>query len=75
MFAGVAAGEYASIAEASRHMTRPSTESFTPSAEAHAVYDELYAEYVRLHDLFGRGGDDAMRNLKRLQARAPRASA
>jgi L-ribulokinase len=68
MFAAVAAGEYASIAEASRQMTRPSTESFAPSAEAHAVYDELYAEYVRLHDLFGRGGDDAMRNLKRLQA-------
>jgi L-ribulokinase len=68
MFAAVAAGEYASIAEASQHMTRPSTERFAPSAEAHAVYDELYAEYVRLHDLFGRGGDDAMRNLKRLQA-------
>jgi L-ribulokinase len=75
MFAAVAAGEYASIADASRHMTRPSTESFTPSPAAQAVYDELYAEYVRLHDLFGRGGDDAMRNLKRLQARAPRASA
>jgi L-ribulokinase len=66
MFAAVAAGEYPSIAEASRHMTRRSTDSFAPSAEAHAVYDELYAEYVRLHDLFGRGGDQAMRNLKRL---------
>ncbi len=69
MFAAVAAGEYPSIADASRHMTRPSTESFTPSVEAQGVYDELYAEYVRLHDLFGRGGDDAMRNLKRLQAK------
>ena len=26
-------------------------------AADHAVYAELYREYVRLHDLFGRGGD------------------
>ena len=34
---------------------------------AGTVYDALYAEYVRLHDLFGRGGDDVMKTLKRLR--------
>jgi L-ribulokinase len=67
MFAAVAAGAYGSITEASQHMVHASTESFQPDAAAHAVYDELYAEYRRLHDLFGRGGDDVMRTLKRLR--------
>jgi hypothetical protein len=31
------------------------------------VYDQLYLEYRRLHDLFGRGGDQVMRNLNRLR--------
>jgi L-ribulokinase len=70
MFAAVAAGEYGSIAEASQHMTRPGSQAFAPAAEAVTVYSELYAEYVRLNDLFGRGGDEVMRNLKRLQAHA-----
>jgi L-ribulokinase len=68
MFAAVAAGEHRSIADAASHMTRPSTEMFAPARDAQAVYEQLYAEYVRLHDLFGRGGDEVMRNIKRLQA-------
>ena len=38
-----------------------------PKPENREAYDVLYGEYVRLHDLFGRGGDDVMRRLKRLQ--------
>ena len=38
-----------------------------PRSEHRAVYDALYGEYLRLHDLFGRGGDDVMKRLKRLQ--------
>jgi L-ribulokinase len=34
------------------------------------VYDQLYAEYLRLHDCFGRGENDAMKRLKRIQAGA-----
>jgi L-ribulokinase len=33
------------------------------------VYDEIYAEYARLHDYFGRGENDAMKRLKALKAR------
>jgi len=42
-------------------------EVYRPNQAHRAVYDQLYAEYVRLHDLFGRGGDDVMRTLKRIQ--------
>src|SRR5471030_3064563 len=70
MHGAVAAGEYGSITDASRRMARASTELFRPTPDAHATYNQLYTEYVRLHDLFGRGGDQAMRTLKRLQAQA-----
>jgi L-ribulokinase len=40
---------------------------FQPRPENRAPYDALYAEYLRLHDLFGRGGDEVMRRLRRLR--------
>jgi len=71
MFGAVAAGAenggYASIVEASRRMAGLRPEVYRPNQAHRAVYDQLYAEYVRLHDLFGRGGDDVMRTLKRIQ--------
>jgi L-ribulokinase len=65
--AGASLGGYDSIAEASRRMARPGAERYVPSPSRHRVYDELYEEYVRLHDLFGRGRGDAMKRLKRIQ--------
>ena len=47
-------------------MTRPPTEVFRPIRDHRSTYDELYLEYLRLHDLFGRT-DPVMRNLKRIQ--------
>ena len=41
-----------------------------PDPAASAVYDELYAEYKRLHDYFGRGENTVMRKLKAIQRRA-----
>ena len=46
--------------------------AYAPDAEASRVYDALYAEYIRLHDLFGRGGCDVMKRLKRIRERAIR---
>ena len=43
------------------------TERYVPNAANAAVYDQLYAEYRRLHDLFGRGEDDAMKRLRTIQ--------
>jgi L-ribulokinase len=72
MFGAVAAGSdgggYDSIVDASRAMAHLADESFVPCAARHEMYDLLYEEYLRLHDLFGRGGDDVMKRLKRLQA-------
>jgi L-ribulokinase len=68
--AGAAAGGYDSIVEASQQMAHLSRRRYRPDPERHAVYDDLYREYARLHDLFGRGGDDVMRHLKRVQQRA-----
>jgi L-ribulokinase len=67
MFAAVAAGAYRSIVEASENMTRPSEELYVPDPGRRSAYEPLYAEYLRLHDLFGRGGDEAMRRLKQIQ--------
>jgi L-ribulokinase len=74
MFAAVAAGADAggheSIVAAARSMAHLSDVRYAPQIEHRETYDLLYGEYVRLHDLFGRGGDDVMRRLKRLQSEA-----
>jgi L-ribulokinase len=71
MFAAVAAGPdaggYGSIEEAARRMARLRDEAFVPNERHRAVYDALYQEYVRLHDLFGRGGDPAVKTLRRIR--------
>jgi L-ribulokinase len=66
--AGTAAGGYADINEASKAMARLRDERFTPIAENKMIYDRLYAEYVTLHDYFGRGANDVMKRLKKLKA-------
>jgi L-ribulokinase len=66
--AGRAAGGYDSIFEASKHMAHLKEETFKPNPETKQVYDQLYAEYLRLHDYFGRGGNDVMKTLKSIKA-------
>jgi L-ribulokinase len=65
--AGAALGGYDSIVDASRRMGQLSDTMYEPNPVHQATYDKLYREYLRLHDLFGRHGDDVMRNLKRIQ--------
>ena len=68
--AGKAAGGYDSIVEAAQHMASLRDESYTPNPDAKAVYDQLFAEYVTLHDYFGRGANDVMKRLKTIKAKA-----
>lgn len=68
--AGAAAGGYDSIVEAAEHMAHLQDVVYRPIPEHVAVYDELYAEYVRLHDYFGRGGNDVMKRLRAIRGRA-----
>jgi L-ribulokinase len=37
---------------------------YVPIPEHSAVYDQMYAEYRRLHDYFGRGENPLMRSLR-----------
>ena len=62
--AAVAAGAYSSVGEASEAMGRVKKAVYTPNEEASQAYDSLYADYVLLHDYFGRGANDVMKRLK-----------
>lgn len=66
--AGKAAGGFDTIQDASKAMARLRDEVYTPNTARHAVYERLYAEYVTLHDYFGRSTNDAMKRLKALKA-------
>lgn len=68
--AAVAAGAYPDVRTASAAMGKVDRAVYRPIEANAAVYDELFAEYTRLHDWFGRGGNDVMHRLKALQRRA-----
>jgi L-ribulokinase len=72
MFGAVAAGKarggYDSIFDAAQYMARLKEEVYKPIPANKQVYDQLFAEYVRLHDYFGRGENDVMKRLKKIKA-------
>jgi L-ribulokinase len=68
--AGAAAGGHASIQDAAARMAHLRDEVYRPIAANKAIYDRLYAEYVALHDYFGRGANDVMKRLKAIKAKA-----
>jgi len=74
MFGAVAAGRenggYAAIQDAAREMGGTLDRVYEPNPEAQAVYEQLYAEYENLHDLFGKGVNNAMKRLKAIRNRA-----
>jgi L-ribulokinase len=65
--AAVAAGAYPDVTAAAAAMGRPADAVYEPIAANADRYDELFAEYTRLHDHFGRGGNDVMRRLKQIR--------
>lgn len=71
MFGAVAAGKarggYDSIVDAAGEMGGVDTRDYRPIPENVAVYEQLYQEYVRLHDYFGRGENDVMKRLKKIK--------
>jgi len=58
MFGAVAAGKqrggFDSIREAASSIVKPPRAVYRPDPQAAPVYDELYREYAKLHDYFGR---------------------
>ena len=68
--AAVAAGAYADVHAAAAAMGRRDSGVYQPVPENVAAYDELYREYVALHDYFGRGANEVMHRLKAIRRRA-----
>jgi L-ribulokinase len=68
--AAVAAGAYPDVPAAASAMGRVNRDVYQPDEARADVYDELYAEYVRLHDYFGRGANEVMYRLRAIRDRA-----
>jgi L-ribulokinase len=68
--AGAAAGGHDTIQDAARAMARLKDQAYEPIPGNVAIYDQLYREYVRLHDYFGRGENNVMKTLRQLRAAA-----
>jgi L-ribulokinase len=62
--AAVAAGAHQDIRAAAAAMGSCDRAVYRPIPANAAAYDELYAEYLTLHDYFGRGANDVMHRLK-----------
>lgn len=72
IYASVASGGHPDIKTACKVMADPCNTVYSPRPEFKAVYDELYKEYLTLHDYFGRGGNDIMKRLKQISLNAKR---
>jgi L-ribulokinase len=67
--AAVAAGAYPDIYAASEAMGRVTRDAYVPDERRADAYEPLYEHYSRLHDHFGRGGDDVMHRLRHPRTR------
>ena len=68
--AAVAAGAYPDVRTAAAVMGKVDRAVYTPDEGSSRAYDALYAEYLRLHDWFGRGGNDVMHRLRAIRRAA-----
>ncbi len=62
--AACAAGVCPDIYSAVEAMSDKDFKVYCPNPESQALYNELYAEYLTLHDYFGRGGNRIMERLR-----------
>ncbi|SBT42812.1 ribulokinase [Micromonospora narathiwatensis] len=68
--AAVAAGAYPDVRDAAAAMGRRDVAVYQPDEKRATAYDALYAQYLALHDHFGRGGSDVMHELRRIRREA-----
>jgi L-ribulokinase len=69
MHAAVAVGAYSSFTQAANAMAKTRNEVYRPNRDHTRIYDELYREYLRLHDQFGRDAKSSMKVLKNIRRR------
>jgi L-ribulokinase len=67
--AAVAAGAYPGVPAAAAAMGSMQAGAYPPDPASAEVYDKLYAEYVTLHDYFGRGANEVLHRLRALRDR------
>ncbi len=67
--AAVAAGCYPDVPAAAQAMGGRHEAVYLPDPVSADVYDRLYAEYLLLHDYFGRGGNEVMHRLRGVRDR------
>ena len=67
MFAAVGSGYFKSLDDAAEVMVKKPSSVFTPNPENAETYDYLFGEYKKLHDYFGKGENDILKNLKNLK--------
>ncbi|MEN8097578.1 MAG: ribulokinase [Chloroflexota bacterium] len=60
-------GGHDSLVEATKQMAPPPTRIYRPILDNKEPYNTLYTEYCRLYDYFGRGGNNVMKDLRRLR--------
>lgn len=66
--AGRGAGGYDTLEAASEHMVPQPQAIYRPDAQSKNIYDRLYAEYLRLVDIFGKGESSVSKRLNSLAA-------
>jgi L-ribulokinase len=69
MHAAVAAGVHADIDAAAAAMGKVKRDAYVPDERRADAYEPLFEHYARLHDHFGRGGDDVMHALRHIRPR------
>jgi L-ribulokinase len=67
IYAAVAAGAFSDVHVAARAMGKVRRNLYVPDEQRAEAYDALYAEYLQLHDHFGRGGNDVLHRLRALR--------
>jgi L-ribulokinase len=67
--AGEAAGGFSNICDCATAIGKTGN-TYYPIESNSNVYDKLYGEYLKLHDYFGRGGNEAMKTLKKIKEEA-----
>lgn len=68
--AGSEAGGYDNVFDAARVMGKLKDVVYRPIPENAEAYEKLFAEYMTLHDYFGRGANDVMKRLKKMKREA-----
>ena len=64
IYAAYAAGMYPTVNDAAKTLAVGCSTKYEPIPANSEKYEKLYAEYVKLHDYFGRGENDVMLKLR-----------